>query len=63
MEKTKFEKTIEVLKTIGNENLFGSNMSLVEYYKLIEMACKEYGREEVYKALDIELFDVKGERK
>ena len=63
MEKTKFEKTIEVIKAIGNEKLFGEHMSFLDYYKLVEMACKEYGREEVYKALDMELFEVKGARK
>ena len=45
-----FEKVIESLKRLGSQ----TTISLVDYAKLVDCACEEFGREKVMNALSYE---------
>jgi hypothetical protein len=47
----RFEQTIEMLKRLGKQTMFNSTISLLDYAKLIDAVCEEYGKEKVMTAL------------
>lgn len=46
-----FEKVIESLKRLGSQTMLNATISLVDYAKLVDCACEEFGREKVLNAL------------